>query len=335
MKSNTYLLNPFKAIWLKHFNNGNPTVSFPIFDKLSFVKHKNRLVYQNTGKTNTKGISYKLTHSSLKDLKKSVFIIYDVYDFLNPYKTKIYTLGFYKIKQYPGFICDLKNYNSLQDYMAKVISRKSRYKFKSYKKKLEAAHSIHYKMYLDDIDPETYQSIFSDFKRLLKKRFLDKKTVNNNLNPDEWAFYTDVTYPMMLEKQAGLFVVYNNNTPIAITLLNFSNTKMLDVIRVFDIDYSKFRLGNVSIMKQLEWCFKNNFESLDFSKGYFEYKNRWANKPYWLEYHIYYDKQSFKAKLYAKMYKSFFAFKWFLRKHGITHAIHQISFLLNKKKYAE
>ncbi|MFD1613952.1 GNAT family N-acetyltransferase [Gelatiniphilus marinus] len=335
MKNSPYLDNPFKTIWLKHFNESKTDVSFSFFNNLTFVKHKNRTVYQNTGKTNTKGISYKLSHPNTEDYKKSVFIVYDVYHFLDTNPPKSDTLGFYKIKQYPGYICDLKNYNGLQDYMAQIISRKSRYKFKSYKKKLEAAHNIHYKMYLDDITPEAYQSLFSDFKRLLKKRFLDKKTVNNNLNPDEWAFYKDLTYPMMLKKQAGLFVVYNNNSPIAITLLNFSGSKMLDVIRVFDIDYSKYRLGSVSIMKQLEWCFKNNFESLDFSKGYFEYKNRWANKPYWFEYHIYYDKQSFKAKLYAKMYKSIFAFKWYLRKHEITHLIHQISFLLNKKKYAE
>ena len=140
---------------------------------------------------------------------------------------------------------------------------------------------------------------------------------------------------MILSKQAALFVVYDKDKPIAITLLNFSNNVMIDVIRVFDIDYSKFRLGTVSIMKQLEWCIENNFEALDFSKGYFEYKKRWTNKLYWFEYHIYYDKKSFLAKILARLYKNFFAFKLFLRKKHITNFIHELNFFLNKKNYTE
>ena len=151
----------------------------------------------------------------------------------------------------------------------------------------------------------------------------------------EWEFYKEVTLPMILNKQAALFVVYDKDMPIAITLLNFSNNTMIDVIRTFDIDYSKFRLGTVSIMKQLEWCIENNFKALDFSKGYFEYKKRWANKPYWFEYHIYYDKKSFLAKTLALLYKNFFTFKLFLRKKHITNYIHELNFFLNKKSYAK
>lgn len=335
MNNNPYLQNTFKTIWLNHFNNDEDDIKFSIFESLTFIKHKKLPVYNNTGKTNTKGISYKISENTLNDCKNNVFIVFDVYDFNNNNNFDNNILGCYKIKQYPGYICDLKNYKNLQSYMVNVISRKSRYKFKSYKKKLESSYKIHYKMYLDDITPEVYETLFSDFNYLLKKRFLKKKTVNNNLNPDEWAFYKEVTLPMMQKKQAGLFVVYNDNKPIAITLLNFSNKKMLDVIRVFDIDYSKFRLGTVSTMKQIEWCFENNFEELDFSKGYFEYKQRWANKPYYFEYHIFYDKKSFKAKTLAMFYKTLFAFKLFLRKNDINNYIHELSFFLNKKKYAE
>jgi hypothetical protein len=335
MKNNPYLKTTFKTTWLNHFNNGKEDLGFSFIDTLTFIKHNKRPVYFNTGTTNTKGITYKLSNTILNDILNNVFIIYDVPDFNNNKNGSNNKLGFYKIKQYPGYICDLKSYNSLKEYMAKVISRKSRYKFNSYKRKLETAHNIHYKMYIDDITTETYKVIFLHFNRLLKKRFLNKRIVNNNLNPDEWDFYKDVTLPMMQNKEAGLFVVYDNEKPIAISLLNFSNNKMLDVIRVFDIDYSKFRLGSVSIMKQIEWCFENNFDELDFSKGYFEYKKRWANKPYWFNYHIYFDENSFKAKKTAKFYKSFFAFKLYLREKHLTNFIHQISFLLHKKKYAE
>ncbi|NMH88225.1 GNAT family N-acetyltransferase [Flavivirga algicola] len=332
---NPYLQKIFKTIWLNHFNAGLTANEFSFIDMITFVKHKKIPVYFNTGATNTKGISYNLSDKISNDYKGKTFIVYDVQDFNTDIPKAVNGLSCYKIRQYPGFICDLNNYDNLHKYMLDVISKKSRYKFNSYKKKLESDYGISYKMYLDDITNDDYESLFTSFNFLLKKRFLEKKTVNNNLNPVEWEFYKKVTFPMMKKKQAGLFVVYNRSTPIAITLLNFSKTNMIDVIRTFDINYSKYRLGTVSLMKQLEWCFKNNISALDFSKGYFEYKKRWANKNYMLEYHIFYDKKSFKSKLIAFLYKQFFKFKLFLRKNNLTHLIHELSFILNKKKYAK
>ncbi|TGV03942.1 GNAT family N-acetyltransferase [Flavivirga rizhaonensis] len=335
MANSPYLLNTFKSIWLNHFNSGRAPLEFSFVDILTFIKHKKLPVYYNAGKTNTKGINYKLSNLLLSDYKDKVFIIYDVPEFNKGNWEKNHKMGCYKIKQYPGYICDLINYTSLEEYMLEEISRKSRYKLNSYKRKLEASYNIHYQMYLDDITPEMYETIFNDFQHLLKKRFLDKRTVNNNLNPDEWAFYKDVTLPMMLNNEAGIFVVYDTNKPIAITLLNFSKNAMFDTIRTFDIDYAKYRLGSVSIMKQIDWCIKNNIKILDFSKGYFEYKERWANKPYWFEYHIYFDKKSIKAKILALFYKNFFAFKLYLRKKQLTNFVHEINFILHKKRYAE
>ena len=69
---------------------------------------------------------------------------------------------------------------------------------------------------------------------------------------------------MIRNKEAALFVIYNQDKPIAINLVNFSDTTMLDVIRVFDIDYARYRLGVVGIMKQIEWCIENNFKAFLF-----------------------------------------------------------------------
>lgn len=335
MTNNPYLLDTYKQVWLKHFNNSKGDINFSFVNLLTFIKHNSLPVYKNTGTVNAKGMCYQLTNTNLKDCDDKVFIIYDVYDFVElNYNTKS-NLQYYKIRQYPGYICNLRKFSSLKHYMQETLSSKSRYKFNSYKRKLEASRNIRYKMFLDDITPETYEFLFLCFKRLLKKRFFYKKTYNNNLKPDEWAFYKEVTFLMMLKKQAGLFVVYDNDQPIAITLLNFSDLKMIDVIRVFDIDYASYRLGPITIMKQLEWCFEHNFEELDFSKGYFEYKARWSNNPYWFEFHIYFDKTSLKAKTIAWLYKTFFEFKYYLRKKYLINLIHETLFVLHKKKYAE
>ncbi|MCF7560791.1 GNAT family N-acetyltransferase [Sabulilitoribacter multivorans] len=329
-----YLQDPFKTIWLNHFNDGEEPVLFSFVEKLAFVKHKKLPVYFNIGKTNTKGIDYKLSSKILDDYKNKIFIIYDVQKAEVESLHDNNKLSYYKIQQYPGYICGLSNHKNLNDYMLKELSRKSRYKFNSYKRKLESSYNISYKMYIDDITPELYDVLFIKFKTLLKKRFFDKKTINNNLNPDEWSFYKEVSFSMMKNRQAGIFVVYNGEIPIAITLLNFCNNTMFDVIRTFDIAFAKYRLGTVSIMAQIEWCINNNIKFLDFSKGYFEYKERWANKPYWFEYHIYYDRNSFTSKALARFFKIFFEFKLFLRKKHLTNLIHEIKFILNKKKYA-
>ena len=176
--------------------------------------------------------------------------------------------------------------------------------------------------------------MFFKFEELLHKRFLDKKTINANLNKDVWNFYYDVTYPMMLEKKASMFVTYDKKQPIAITLLYHNNTIAYDTIRVFDIDYAKYRLGTVSIMAQLDWCFNNNIKILDFSKGYFEYKERWTNQSYHFDYQIIYDSNTYISKVVAYLLLGFYNLKQKLREMNINQWYYHLIFFrerLSKK----
>lgn len=332
MKNNPFLSHTFKTIWLKHFNYGKGDFTFNFIPNLPFVKSRFLPLYCNTGKNNTKSVSYNFSDKKTKDYKGRVFIIFDIPTHLNTITPdKDSKIGIHKITQYPGFRINLKGYSNLNDYKLDVISKKSRYKFKSYAKKIDSSINIYHKVYYGNIDNETYEFVFGYFKTLLRKRFFNKKTNNNNLSPQEWAFYKEVTLPMIRNKEAALFVTYDTDKPIAINLVNFSETTMYDVIRVFDIDYAKYRLGVVGIMKQIEWCIENNLKALDFSKGYFEYKKRWSNQPYWFEYHIYYDKKSLVPCLIALAYKQFYTFKLFLRRHDLINFVHKLLFFRNKK----
>ena len=75
-------------------------------------------------------------------------------------------------------------------------------------------------------------------------------------------------------------VIRGEETKLLGCELNFSEDTLFDAITVFDIDYSKFHLGSITIMKLIEWCIENEIKILDFSKGYFEYKRRWCTKIY-------------------------------------------------------
>ena len=52
-----------------------------------------------------------------------------------------------------------------------VISKKSRYKFKTYAKKIDSSVNIYHKVYYGHIDDETYEFVFDYFRTLLRKRF--------------------------------------------------------------------------------------------------------------------------------------------------------------------
>jgi hypothetical protein len=181
-------------------------------------------------------------------------------------------------------------------------------------------------MYYGAIDPDQYRTIFVYFKQLLEKRFLDKGTTNNNLDPKEWNFYTEVAYPMILEKKASLFVIYNGDTPIGVTLNYFSDTIVFDAITVFDIDYEKFHLGSVTIMKLIEWSINQKFKYFDFSKGYFDYKKRWATKEYYFEYHLYYDKSSIISIVLGNTIALYFNLKQYFRDKNLNAKIHKLTF---------
>ena len=333
MKDNPFLSDTFKNIWSKHFNKDKPLFTFKILSELSFIKPSCLPIYLNIGVNHTKGISYILNENGNEDFKNKVFLIYDVptyfdLDLKNDYKK----LKLKKLKQYPGFLVELAEYKDFNHYFFSTFSKSTRYKLSKYKKRLESCFDVSYKMYSGEIDKDNYDTIFEHFKVLLEKRFLDKGISNNNLNPKEWNFYYEVAYPLILENKASLFVIYNGNQPIGITLNYLYKNILIDAITVFDIDFEKFHLGSVTIMKLIEWTLDQKIEIFDFSKGYFDYKKRWSNKEYDFEYHLYYDSGSLMAKFNAYCILNYFNLKNYLRTKNINEVFHKFTFLLKRNK---
>ncbi len=331
MKDNPFTSDIFTRIWSKHFNQSVPGVQFNFVKDLLFAKYKFFPFYSNFGRTHTKGISYALNSSSFQDLKGKVLLIYDVPTFFGLTETTQNRIKKHKIKQYPGFLINLEPYNDLNEFMVGTFKKSSRYKLKKYKYKLETCFEINYKMFYGEISKKEYNFVFEAFKNLLTKRFDDKQESNNNLDKQEWDFYYEVAYPMILEKKASLFVIYSGQIPIGVTLNYFSDEILFDAITVFDIDYSKFHLGSVTIMKLIEWSIEQKIKIFDFSKGYFDYKKRWASEAYNFEYHILYDSKSIIASMLALFLKQYFTTKQFLRDKKINEKLHRITYMLRNK----
>lgn len=330
---NPFLSNTFCSTWAKHFLLDKEAHTFNFAKNLSFYPGRLPGLYINTGRNLTKGINYEFNPKLEKAEKGKTFLIYDTIDFLTDnVELDKSPMGLYAVKQYPGFAINLDSYTSLDDYMAKTFKKSSRYKLRKYKKRLEESFNISFKAFNGEISKEEYDTVFSSFRKLLEKRFEEKQIYNNNLDKKEWDFYKEVAYPMILEKRATLFVLYNNNEPISVTLAYLSNDRIFDAITVFDIDYSKFHLGSIKIMYLVDWCIKNKWKVLDFSKGYFDYKIRWANKQFDFHYHIWFDKKSIKSRAVALYLKLFFSFKQYLRDKNVNEMLHKVTYRLKNKE---
>lgn len=334
IKKNPFTSDKFIEVWSKHFNTNKNSYTFNSFKDILFFKPSKLPLYINIGKNLTKGMSYEISKDKLKDLNKKVFLIYDVPQYFEIDNTiEAENIKSIKIKQYPGFLIKLKNYNNFNDYFKSTFSKSSIQKLNRYNRRLETCFDIKEKMLMGShITKLEYEFVFNHFHSLLTKRFEDKQITNNNLDPKEWQFYKDAAYPLLLDNKAALHVIYNDKTPISVKLLYLSEDIIFDAITVFDIDYTKFHLGKVSIMKMLQWSFKENYKIFDFSKGYFDYKESWSDLKYNFEYHIYYDYTNITSNIIATILSCFFKLKQYLRDQELNKKLHKFSYFLSNKK---
>ncbi|MBC2840321.1 GNAT family N-acetyltransferase [Robiginitalea sp. SC105] len=334
MEENPFTSGCFTETWLRHFAPARPVRSPQWISPLHFTRHRFLPVFENLGRTLTKGLVYS-THPREKE-DSDVYIVYDVLpnreipkDFLSE------GLHRFRVPQYPGYLINLEGFISLEDFLQKQFSKSSRYKLKKYRKRLESSFQIRYKMFRGRTERATYDEIFRHFYRLLERRFEDKRISNNNLQAREWTFYQDVAFPMLQDGSAGLFVVYAHDEPIAITLNYFGDSVVFDAITVFDIDYAKFHPGSVSIMGLIDWCLANGMETLDFSKGEFEYKKHWATQEYRFYYDIFYNPRSLWSRIRAQVARDYFDMKQRLRDKRLNETLHRWTYRLKARKTSD
>ncbi len=327
MSDNPFLSNTYQSIWRKHFAAHSSVYHFSFTKSFGFTKHSYLPVYYNTGGVQTKGINYNVSQYLEEDYKNKIFIVFDIPSFIseknNPDSS---SLSLKYSRQYAGFLCDFTGYKDSEDYIKQTLSKKSWAKLRNRLRVLEQTFSIRYQMYQSDITQEEFHFLFKEFKLLLHKRFTDKKTVNINLNDQEWPFYEEVVFNMMQEDKAALFVTYDKNHPIAFALLLKEGPIVYDTIRVFDIAYAKYQVGTTSIKHLIDWCFVNNIEKLDFSKGYFEYKERWCNTPYHFNYHIWYDNNSLWIRFLALLIIKGYNLKQWLRQFHVNDLYYRLKY---------
>lgn len=328
-KTNPFLTSTYSQVWLSHFHEGEPVFDFGFIRDLKFVKKPGKPLYVNCCGRDSKAMAYRLEEDRGQQHRRKVFLIYDVPSHL-PTPEVSGHLRLKRSRQYPGFLCNLEGFEDLDQYMAANLSGKTRNKFRRYRRKLEQDFTISCQTHTRPMERKDFDILFDRFHALLLKRFEQKQTVNNNLFDHEWRFYREAAFAMLRENQAALSVIYDKDRPIAFSLLLLNGSHAYDTLRTFDTDYARYRLGTVSIMALLDWCFENGIEKLDFAKGYFSYKAQWANEAYHYDYHILYDPQSAYCRLWANYLNAYYTLKQWLRERRVNEMFHRVSYGLKK-----
>ncbi|WP_053992531.1 GNAT family N-acetyltransferase [Mangrovimonas sp. TPBH4] len=331
--NNPFTSSAFVKLWSKYFNENRDVVKFDFIPNVKFFKGNWKPFYINVGKNLTKGVCYNLNYEA-KDYKNKVFLVYDIPEYFNvPSLDQSQTdLRCKTIYQYDGFLLDFKDYSTPQEYIKSRISSKNIRGYKSRKRRLEDCFNISYKFHNSDLDRTSFEVLFEQFHGLLTKRFADKQFNYHHLQSNKWEFYREYVFEMLQREQATLFVIYNGNSPIAITLNINSDTIVFVSITVFDTDYYKFNIGKISIIKIIEWCFEHNMKIADFSKGYFDFKEEWGNVQYHFDYHILYDSKSLFARTVAWKLSLFFKFKQYLRQKNVNIFYRRFLFQLKSRR---
>lgn len=221
------------------------------------------------------------------------------------------SLGKFSVKQYNGYLVNLVQFNTVTAYINTHLSKRNVKNLFAKQNRLHQNHQITYKVFTGDIEKDTYNAIFKVFYVLLKERFKEKKIYNRYL--PYWDELQNDCFEKTRSKKASLHVIFDDDKPISITLNYHLNNITFSHIQAYDIAYSQYNLGDISMYKNLEWCFLNGKTIFDVSVGKTDYKTKWCNETYKLEYHIFYKKNRVLPFLLAYATKLELITKQFLR----------------------
>lgn len=239
-------------------------------------------------------------------------------------------------KSYPsvnGYAVTLDEFKNMADYLLHQHSTKTRNKINRVKRRLEQCFDIRYKIYERDIKQDEYSFLMNTLKAMIISRFRQKQKQSDSLAV--WDKVLNSSYQLIKEGKASLYVIYNRDKPINISLNYQYNRILFSYISSYDIDYSKFRLGQIWLHKHLEWCFEKGFNHFELGWGDFEYKKQWSNYIYKFRHEITYSKGSLSGFLYATALGARTRAIAYLISKGINVHWQRLKKILGKQQYSE
>ena len=330
IKNNPFNSQLFERIWAEFYELSDKLVTLTYIKNLKFFKHKFLPIYYNLGRNHTNGISYILEYSSASlVIDNHVILIKDIptYFEIEILGTAPKNLKSLHVRQYKGYLANFKNVHSLEDYFEQNFSPKTKSQLRRFSRKLESNHKVSFEvLYGQKIDKAKFDYIFDNFFEFLERRFISKEEYVHHLEEKNQAYIKSMFWELVPEKKAAIFVTYANGNPISINLNFTSKQCLFSFLPSFDIQYAKFKPGIYTIQKIFDWAIQHNFNIYDFSKGAFDYKERWCNLIYDFEYHIYYNSRSVISVLIANSLYLKYRVWQFLRDKNVHKTYRKLKF---------
>lgn len=218
----------------------------------------------------------------------------DIPDYLEPHLLegpKVFKT--IKAPLYKGYLVDLSLFKNVEDYLKNHVGKARYSQLRRYKKRLDLCIAPRYVAYFGKMDETEYHSIFQCLKDFTKRRFRQKKEVNYEI--PYLDYYEEIMYPMILEKRALIYVIYDGKKPISITLNFVFGDLLLHWNSCYDIDYGIFNVGHINAMEHFRWSFDHHIKTFEMSRGDFWHKQRLVNRTFLYEKHILYRATSLKS----------------------------------------
>jgi hypothetical protein len=187
-----------------------------------------------------------------------------------------------------GYAIRLDSECTIDSYLENQFKYKYRSIIRRFVNRLEASFNIKYALYYGEISEEKYHFIMDALERMIQNRFAERNEKHKDIA--QWLSYKKTSFAKINNKQASLFVIYNENEPIEISLNYHFDKILFSAMSSYNIDYSKFGLGHIEIYKQVEWCAKNKYLLFEMGVGGMDYKRRWSNAIYRFQHHIMFSK---------------------------------------------
>ncbi len=237
------------------------------------------------------------------------------------------------IRQYPGFLVNLNTVATIDEYLRNQLSKRNRKNLRSKTNALERDGDITYRYFFGEMERGHYDFLFERFYDFQKTRFEQKKIYNRYLT--DWQSLYDSVYPLIIGKKVYLFVMYDGEKPIAFTLNYLFGDIAFSHMQSYDISYSKFNLGDICMVKNLEWCIAHKIDIFDMSIAKNAYKEKWCNHIYYFYHHIFFKSNSLIFKQIANiLYLKYKSIQFLRDKQIIGHKIKldQLKYYWYRKK---
>ncbi|UKM63941.1 GNAT family N-acetyltransferase [Flavobacteriaceae bacterium GSB9] len=196
-----------------------------------------------------------------------------------------------------GFAIKLDGIKNVENYLKDNLKSQSRSQIKKSLKRFNLCFNVEFQIYFGQISEPVYNKAITVLKSFLEVRFNEKNDTTEILAT--WDNFRKRTYNQINNKQASMFITYASGEIVTVGINYHANKILKAHVIGYDINYSKFSLGNIMVYNVLEWCLDHKYNLMDMGNGYLHYKKVWSNLKYHYHYHFIYKIKSVAGTLSA------------------------------------